>query len=174
MPTATIEVKRNFRPETSKFNKNFGTVVTPDGTKYGYHKNMASQFQDGGVYEIFFETNEKGYHDIKTAKPSSVTAGAAGTVLSQATQARAPSPSSGGGPDPHAENIFVAGAVNHAIGAGQFDVNLSSVREMATIIFKLREAYRLGSMTKQQTNGAVEPAQTGQQHDPEMEDRIPF
>ena len=169
MPTATIEVKYHNRPAESKYNKDWGSVKTKDGTIYGYWKTMESQYEAGGVYEIFYEEKEskgKTYYTIKTAKPSSTTAGAAGAVLSQAQSGVVSSPR----PDPQSENIFVAGAVNHAIGVGQIDISTMRKGELAGIIAYLREEYRDGSMAK--PNGVAKSV--GQQPDAEMADEIPF
>lgn len=145
MQTATIQVRYVNPPKTPK---GPGSVKDANGTYWKVWKDDLAKFQEGGTYQVGFETEQyqgKDQYTVKAVSP----AGA-----QQATQqVPQPSPTPAGTPSPApighnrngtdaatAERIFVCGIVNQGIAAGQVKV---AATDIAMAVNAARDAYRL-------------------------------
>lgn len=159
MPTATIEAKYINQPQQGR---KLGSVKDAAGTYYGVKPEMLGMFQQGGVYEIFYESRDfkgKTYHSIKTAKPTTATSAAAGKVVANAERAMMNKSD--------AEQAWVCHLLGCAIQGGKLD--LSVLSEVVQAGQTLLEAKKLIFADKK-------PAQT-QEHPGsanDMDDEIPF
>lgn len=155
MTAATINVKYVNQPGPGKKN---GTIKTPEGVMYLVPPHMLKQFTPGGRYDIQYSEhpfNGKNYMTVTHIVPVG----------------NAPAPSGGGGSygrtdDATAERIFVCGALNAAIQAGQVTVN-----DVAPAVRNLRAAWAVTF------GGKVTPTQAASTQTPprgDMDDEIPF
>jgi hypothetical protein len=124
--TATVEVAYVNQPQAGKKE---GSIKTKDGVYYGVKPTLLGLFQQGGTYEINFDTTNfkgKDYHHVQAVKPVAVasTGAASGGGNSKAVQ----------------EHIFVCGAFNNAMHGGQVDIR--DELGMIEAVNRLREVYK--------------------------------
>lgn len=148
--TAVINVAYVNLPKAGKKN---GSVKTADGAYYGVPPNMLALFQPNNSYEVAYETSEwqgKTYRNVSAVKP----AGSTPPVMHHPAAGRNAGPQDMA----TAERIFVCGALNAAIRAGQ--VNVGDVESTTHAVQAIREAWRMTLGNPQQRD--------------DMDDSIPF
>lgn len=147
MPTLTATVKFVNPP---KAGKKRGTIKLQDDSMIGLWPNQMGLFQPGKAYEIEYETsdfNGQQYRNVKSAKEVSAPGGSAGAAGGGNFRPTAPQ---------DAKRMWMCAILVAYIRAGKLDLNRQSLRDVMTM---LSEVYAdIG----------------GQQHDPEMNDEIPF
>lgn len=159
MNTATITIEW----KKGEFNKGGYSSVRSGDVFYSAQRNLYNTLDMGKKYEVSYETNEKGYHTIKSAKliGEAQAQSSVGTTKYGATD------------DKTAERIFCCGALNAFIAAGKIEPSAESVRKATDA---LRVAWR-------QTFGSPAPATakttstTAAPHAPvrdDIDDEIPF
>lgn len=158
MPTAVVEARYVNKPDK---NPDFGSIRTPDGTYYGFHKLMLGQFKEGGIYEIFYETKQgrtgKEFHTIKTVKAhESRTAPAAAKVLGDVQRARTN--------EADAERMWVCSLLGHAIQGGKLEITRTDIVEAGEVFL---DAHRLIFSPKKSPQDKAESADA-------MDDEIPY
>lgn len=147
MPTATATIISKYPPKPGK---KFVSVKADDGTIFSIKNAMIGTIQPGGRYTFEYEEREFNGMNYKFVN-----------TINQVQGGAAPSRAGNGaatGPDPVPERIFVCGALNAAIHAGQ--VAVSDLGAVTAAVATLRSAWK-------RTFG-------NPQQDAEMDDEIPF
>lgn len=166
MPTAQIKVSFVNQPTGARKS---GSVKIDDGSFFNVPVALLGQFQPNGNYTVEY-TEKDGTGQWAGRKFRDITRIAA---------AQAPTPPTGGKygqtDDTTAERIFVCGALNSAIQAGQ--INVGDGPAMVQFVTTLRGVWKrtFGSSAKPVAPSAPPPAQsTTPPPRDDMDDEIPF
>lgn len=105
MSVGTVEVAYVNQP---KNNPKYGSIKSTKGTYFSVPVDMLGFFQPQKIYEIDYETNDKGYHTVKRVKSAPAAALAESSATPQRFQKQPTNPID-------AQRIFICGAINAAL-----------------------------------------------------------